>query len=48
MNKLPVAKKKMKLFLLWDDEDAVWSFVIEALQKLGYSVVLAGKWGRSR
>lgn len=41
MNKLPVAKKN-ETILVVDDEDAVWSFVIEALQKLGYSVVLAG------
>jgi DNA-binding NtrC family response regulator len=27
--------------LVVDDEDAVWDFVIEALQKLGYSVLLA-------
>lgn len=41
MNKLPVAKKN-ETILVVDDEDAVWSFVIEALQKLGYSVILAG------
>ena len=27
--------------LVVDDEDAIWDFVIEALQKLGYSVLLA-------
>jgi CheY-like chemotaxis protein len=41
MNKLPVAKKN-ETILVVDDDDAVWSFVIEALQKLGYSVLLAG------
>ena len=41
MNKLPVAKKN-ETVLVVDDEDAVWSFVIEALQKLGYAVILAG------
>lgn len=41
MIKLPHAKEN-ETILVVDDEDAVWSFVIEALQKLGYSVVLAG------
>lgn len=41
MIKLPHAKEN-ETILVVDDEDAVWSFVIEALQKLGYSVILAG------
>lgn len=41
MIKLPHAKEN-ETILVVDDEDAVWSFVIEALQKLGYSVLLAG------
>ena len=28
--------------LVVDDEDAIWDFVIEALQNLGYQVLLAG------
>lgn len=41
MNKLPQAHEN-ETILVVDDEDAVWSFVIEALQKLGYTVILAG------
>jgi len=42
MNKnLPLAKQN-ETILVVDDEDAIWDFVIEALQNLGYSVILAG------
>ncbi|HJO93652.1 MAG TPA: response regulator [Victivallales bacterium] len=38
---LPMAKEN-ETVLVVDDEDAIWDFVIEALQNLGYSVILAG------
>ncbi len=38
---LPFAKHN-ETILVVDDEDAIWDFVIEALQNLGYSVILAG------
>ncbi len=42
MNKdLPYAKLN-ETILVVDDEDAIWDFVIEALQNLGYSVILTG------
>lgn len=41
MEKLPKAKEN-ETILVVDDEDAIWDFVIEALQNLGYSVILAG------
>ena len=42
MNKdLPFAKHN-ETILVVDDEDAIWDFVIEALQNLGYSVILTG------
>jgi DNA-binding NtrC family response regulator len=41
MEKLPKAKGN-ETILVVDDEDAIWDFVIEALQNLNYSVVLAG------
>ena len=37
---LPSARKD-ETILVVDDEDAIWDFVIEALQNLGYSVILA-------
>ncbi len=40
-NDLPLAKEN-ETILVVDDEDAIWDFVIEALQNLGYSVILAG------
>jgi DNA-binding NtrC family response regulator len=40
-NDLPCAKKD-ETILVVDDEDAIWDFVIEALQNLEYSVILAG------
>ena len=40
-NNLPLAKND-ETILVVDDEDAIWDFVIEALQNLGYSVILAG------
>jgi len=41
MVNLPRAKGT-ETVLVVDDEDAIWDFVIEALQNLGYSVILAG------
>jgi CheY-like chemotaxis protein len=41
MENLPLAKEN-ETILVVDDEDAIWDFVIEALQNLGYTVVLAG------
>jgi CheY-like chemotaxis protein len=41
MKNLPLAKPN-ETVLVVDDEDAIWDFVIEALQKLGYTVILAG------
>jgi CheY-like chemotaxis protein len=41
MENLPLAKEN-ETVLVVDDEDAIWDFVIEALQNLGYTVVLAG------
>lgn len=41
METLPKAKEN-ETILVVDDEDAIWDFVIEALQNLGYSVILAG------
>jgi CheY-like chemotaxis protein len=38
---LPRAREN-ETVLVVDDEDAIWDFVIEALQNLGYSVILAG------
>jgi CheY-like chemotaxis protein len=40
-NDLPFAKKN-ETVLVVDDEETIWDFVIEALQNLGYSVILAG------
>ena len=40
MEQIPMAKTN-ETVLVVDDEDAIWDFVIEALQKLGYSVILA-------
>jgi len=39
--KIPLAKKN-ETILVVDDEDCIWDFVIEALQNLGYIVLLAG------
>ena len=41
MEDLPLAREN-ETILVVDDEDAIWDFVIEALQNLGYTVVLAG------
>ena len=38
---LPLANGN-ETILVVDDEDAIWDFVIEALQNLGYTVILAG------
>lgn len=38
---IPQAKKN-ETVLVVDDEDVVWDFVIDALQRLGYLVILAG------
>ena len=40
MQKLPGGNETI---LLVDDQETVWDFLIEALQKLGYSVLLAEK-----
>ncbi len=40
MEKLPHAKG-VETVLVVDDEDSIWDFEIEALQNLGYSVILA-------
>ena len=40
-NDLPFAKPN-ETILVVDDEDTIWDFVIEALQNLGYTVILAG------
>ena len=39
-NDLPFAKQN-ETILVVDDEEAIWDFVIEALQNLGYAVILA-------
>ena len=41
MEQIPRAREN-ETILVVDDEDAIWDFVIEALQNLGYMVVLAG------
>ncbi len=41
MPDIPKAKKN-ETVLVVDDEDAIWDFVIEALQNLEYTVILAG------
>ena len=40
-NDLSFAKNN-ETVLVVDDEETIWDFVIEALQNLGYSVILAG------
>ena len=37
---LPSARNN-ETILVVDDDDAIWDFVIEALQNLGYSIILA-------
>ncbi|MCF7791397.1 MAG: response regulator [Victivallales bacterium] len=41
MKNIPLAKNN-ETILVVDDEDSIWDFVIEALQNLGYTVILAG------